>query len=174
MIFITEQYQVTGSVDSDGRITIYSPLWHKVIAGVMVALLTALILTGASALYEYGKIKDDIPITKKLAGENKDQITDLQAAIVLIKRDVDENTSFRAEGPRVTSKDLTDLERLVADGGKERAEVFKGFVQAQSETNKLLSGMATSLGKIEVKVETIQKEQDRARDEIDSLKGGQP
>lgn len=158
---------MTGVVDNKGSVTVITSMSQKVVTGVLILLLAALILTGTSALTEWRGIKDTIPLNTDRGVANESGIRDLNVALALIAKDVDRHNAFAAEGPRVTSDDLENLQRLILEGEKARTELFKLFVEAQTTTNASLAEISGNIGIISVKVENIEEEQDRARDRLE-------
>ena len=159
---------MTGVVDNKGSVTVITSMSQKVVTGVLILLLAALILTGTSALTEWRGIKDTIPMNTERSILNEKQIQDMNTALVLITKDVDRHNAFAAQGPRVTSDDLAELQRLILEGEKDRTDLFKLFVSEQTTTNSRLAEISGQIGIISVKVENIEEEQDRARDRLDN------
>jgi len=159
---------MTGVVDNKGSVTVITSMSQKVVTGVLILLLAALILTGTSALTEWRGIKDTIPMNTERSILNEKHILDMHTTLALITKDVDRHNAFAAQGPRVTSDDLAELQRLILEGEKARTDLFKLFVSEQTTTNSRLAEISGQIGIISVKVENIEEEQDRARDRLDN------
>lgn len=143
----------TRETDEQGReiIRVQNPPVLRWLSGIAASLLV-IVLVGMTAL-----LLDYRSFQKEWAEK---------------KLQVQENTEFRLRGDRVTPDDLKAIKDSFEQSFNTQNRLIEKFVESSNKTNGFLIEMGQTLTRIDTRLESVEKEQDRARDERKTMRTG--
>lgn len=146
---------MTGTVteDQNGKavVTVQTTLLMKWALGVLGALSVAAVTGAVVLMLDYRSLRSNWPD---------------------VKETVRKNSEYRLKGDRVTPSDMEGVQKSFRNNLENQNTMISEFLNATRETNQLLSKQGNTLARIDARLESVEKEQERARQEREDIKKG--